>query len=159
VREPLKKRKLKSPPSVVGWREWASFPDFGVKRIKAKIDTGAKTSALHAYKLETFTRGDGHFVHFAIHPIQRKARPEIACTAEVIARRRIKSSNGASEERLIIRARVKLGQRVIPIDLSLANRDAMGFRLLLGRDALKNSFVIDPARSYLQGAPKKRLKR
>ena len=149
----------KSTPVAIGWREWAAFPDLGVKRIKAKIDTGAKTSALHAFDIETFERGGASFVRFAVHPIQRKARPHVHCEAPVKARRRIRSSNGAVEERIVIRAKLKLGAMAIPVDLSLARRDEMGFRLLLGRDALKKRFVIEPGRSYLLGAPKKGTRR
>ena len=153
------RRIPKAAPETIGWREWASLPDLGVKRVKAKIDSGAKTSALHAFKIRTAERDGALWVEFAIHPIQRQARPEIACAAEVIARRRIKSSNGAVEERFIIRTKLKLGARSYPIELSLANRDSMGFRLLLGRDALKNGFVIAPSRSYRLGEPKKRAPR
>lgn len=153
-----KKKKKTTAPQTIGWREWAAFPDLGVTRIKAKIDTGAKTSALHAFKVHETQQGGRSVVEFAIHPFQGKARPEILCAAEVKCRRRIKSSNGAVEERIVIRAKLKLGRKIYPIDLSLTNRDAMGFRLLLGRDALKR-FVIVPQGSYRLGVPKRGPKR
>lgn len=144
-------RSPQAPPAAIGWREWASLPDLGVKRIKAKIDTGAKTSAIHAFRIKTSERGGETHVEFAVHPAQRKRKPEIVCHARVIDKRRIRSSNGAVEERLIIEARLRLGDREFMIELSLADRDSMGFRLLLGRDALKKSFVIHPGRSFRLG--------
>lgn len=143
--------KPKPAPQTIGWREWAALPELGVRHIKAKIDTGAKTSALHAFDITPHERGGVLFVAFALHPIQKKRRPEIRCIAPVIARRRIKSSNGGTEERYVIRTKLKLGVKASVIELSLTNRDAMGFRLLLGRDALKKSYVIEPGRSYRLG--------
>lgn len=151
-----KKKKKKSGAAkraraVIGWREWAGLPDLGIGRIKAKIDTGAKISALHAVRVRAFERGGAVYVAFVLHPMQRARRPEIECLARVVDRRRIRSSNGETESRYIILTALQLGGDAFPIELSLANRDEMGFRLLLGRDALKNRYVIDPAKSFQAG--------
>jgi hypothetical protein len=147
----LRTTKKKAPPLLIGWREWAAFPEFKVKRIKAKIDTGAKTSALHAFNLETRRRGGVDYAEFTLHPLQKKARPEKFCAAPIVDKRWIRSSNGMVEERFIIRTLIRLGDREWPIDVSLTNRDSMGFRLLLGRDAFRKRFLIDPRASYLLG--------
>lgn len=145
------KKLVKKPPALIGWREWAAFPELGVKRIKAKIDTGAKTSALHAFRLETFRKGGVDYAEFYLHPLQKKARPEKFCFAPIVDKRWIRSSNGSVEQRFIIRTLIRLGDREWPIDLSLTNRDSMGFRLLLGRDAFRKKFLIDPRASFLLG--------
>ena len=150
----LKKRAKttkKAPPALIGWREWAAFPDLGADRIKAKIDTGAKTSAVHAYRIKTEMRDGVLWADFFLHPMQKKKRPEIKCTAPVVARRKVRSSNGSEEVRNIIETTLRLGGRAWKIQLSLARRDEMGFRLLLGRDALRKKFIIDPGASFLLG--------
>lgn len=146
-----KKKPAKAAPPAIGWREWAALPDLGVDRIKAKIDTGAKTSAIHAVRVRAFERGGGVYVSFDVHPIQRQTRPEIECVARVIDRRRVRSSNGEAETRYIIMTSLDIGGERFEIEMSLANRDDMGFRLLLGRDALKKRFVVDPAKSFRFG--------
>lgn len=144
-------RRAKAPPPLIGWREWAAFPEFGVERIKAKIDTGAKTSALHAFRIREVMRDGEAFAEFYLHPEQKRKRPEIFCAARIVDRRAIKSSNGVVENRLIVRTPIRLGNREWPIDVSLTNRDSMGFRLLLGRDALRRKVLIDPKASFLLG--------
>jgi hypothetical protein len=153
ISKPARKRasRPKAPPTLIGWREWAAFPDFGVGRIKAKIDTGAKTSAVHAFGVRTMEREGVLWAEFRLHPEQKRRRPEIRCAAPVVDRRRIRSSNGRVEERLVVRTVLALGGREWPIELSLANRDEMGFRLLLGRDAFRKDFVINPGKSFLLG--------
>ncbi len=146
-----RRRTSKPAPSIVGWREWAGLPELGVARLKAKIDTGARTSALHAVRIRAFEQGGVVVAAFAIHPVQRRTAPEIDCLARVIDRRRIRSSNGLSALRYVIVTTLRLGGAEFPIELSLADRDEMGFRLLLGRDALKNRFVVDPAKSFRTG--------
>ena len=134
---------------LIGWREWAAFPDLGIERINAKIDTGAKTSAIHAFKLkEVLIDGVPH-VEFYLHPRRRRRKPEIFCCAPVADKRLIRSSNGQEEERYVIETRLRLGDRLWKIELTLTNRDAMGYRLLIGRDALRRKFLIDPGASYL----------
>ena len=144
-------RKRALAPPLVGWREWASLPTFCDHKIKAKLDTGAKMSAIHAFRIEEFEEDDGLWAEFYLHPAQKRRRPEIFCRAPVKDRRLIRSSNGAVQDRLIVEATLQLGARRWPIEISLANRDDMGFRLLLGRDALRRRVTIDPARSFVLG--------
>ena len=149
-------KRSRTPPIEIGWREWVGFPEFDVDAIKAKIDTGAKTSAIHAFRVtETDIDGAPH-VEFFLHPEQKRRVPEMRCIAPIKDRRLIKSSNGEIQERIIVSALLAFGGREWGIDLSLANRDEMGFRLLLGRDALRNRVVIHPAKSYLLGRRKKK---
>jgi hypothetical protein len=136
---------------LIGWREWLALPDLGISAIKAKIDTGARTSALHTFCLETF-REDGRLkVRFGVHPLQRKKKPEIHCVADVVDRRRVTSSAGQSELRYVIHTTVVLGGMKWPIELTLTNRKLMRFRMLLGRNAITGRLLIDPAKSYLTG--------
>lgn len=144
-------KKAKKQKVLIGWREWAGLPDFDVNLINAKIDTGAKTSAIHAFRIrETVINGVDH-VEFYLHPVQRRKKPEVFCRAPVAGRRTVRSSNGQEEERYVIETRLRLGRRSWKIELTLTNRDAMGFRLLLGRDALGRRFLIDAGASYLLG--------
>lgn len=147
------KRPRKKPlhPLELGWREWAELPALCEQRILAKIDTGAKTSAIHAYRIRELTLDGVPHVEFYIHPVQNKRRPEIRCTAPIHDRRVFKSSNGAEQERIVIVTELRLGGRKRAIELSLANRDDMGFRLLIGRDALRKNVIIHPARSFMLG--------
>jgi len=130
-----------------------SLPALGVGAIRAKIDTGAKTSALHVWRLREKTIDGVPHAIFIVHPLAGLDRPEIACRAPIIERRVIKSSNGIGSLRVIIRTRLRMGRRSWPIDLSLANRDQMGFRLLVGRDALGERALIHPAREHMLGEP------
>ncbi len=144
----ITKKRLRTE---IGWREWAAFPDLGVERINAKIDTGAKSSAIHAFKVrEIDIDGEPH-VEFFLHPRRRRKKPEIYCRAPVVDKRVIRSSNGQEEERYVIETRLRMGERLFKIELTLTNRDAMGFRLLIGRDALRRRFIIDPGASYMLG--------
>jgi hypothetical protein len=136
---------------VLGWREWCSLPDLGVPRVKAKIDTGARSSSLHAFDVEMLKRRGQRFVRFKVHPRQRNDTDLIAAEAEVLDLRSVRSSNGEVAERPVIVTHIEiLGERW-PIELTLANRDAMGFRMLLGREALRRRFLIDSGKSYLAG--------
>ncbi|MGD9300759.1 MAG: ATP-dependent zinc protease [Desulfobacterales bacterium] len=136
---------------IVGWREWLALPDLGIQAIKAKIDTGARTSALHTFGLETFEKGGILKVKFGVHPLQRRTDIEVNCFADVVDRRRVTSSDGQSEKRYVIRTFVTLGQLLWPIELSLTSRKEMRFRMLLGRAAISEHLLIDPAKSYLCG--------
>ncbi len=144
-------RKKTSVPFAIGWREWADLPALCDRRILAKIDTGAKTSAIHAYRIRELTLDGRPHVEFFIHPVQKKRRPEVRCTAPIQDRRIFRSSNGAEQERIVIVTELRLGRRKRAIELSLANRDDMGFRLLIGRDAMRRNVVIYPARSFMLG--------
>lgn len=143
-----KKRPRKT---IIGWREWAVLPDLCNFPINAKIDTGAKSSAIHAFKIkEVDVDGVAH-VEFYLHPLQRRKKPEILCRARLVEKRTIRSSNGSEEERFVVATRLRLGKRLRKIELTLTNRDAMGFRMLVGRDALRRRFIVDPGASYLTG--------
>ena len=136
----------------IGWREWLAMPGIGIPAIKAKIDTGAKTSALHAFKLEPFTHDGKEHIRFWIHPLQRNTDLGIICEAPVYDRRTIRDSGGHEEERFVIKTRVVLCEDEWPIEISLTSRENMSFRMLLGRSAIKRkNFLIDPEISYSCG--------
>lgn len=141
----------KAAPLDIGWREWAQLPSLCEDPILAKIDTGAKTSAIHAFRIREVVRDGEAHVEFYLHPTQRERWPEVFCRAPIRDRRLIRSSDGVLQQRIVIVAALRLGTRRWPIELSLATRDAMGFRLLIGRDALRNRVIIHPARSFLLG--------
>lgn len=145
----LKKKKKSSTRPVVGWREWIGLPSFGVDKIKVKVDTGARTSALHAHRITKFTKDNATYVRFFVHPTQRKKKPEIECTALVVDERDVKNSGGKATKRFVIRTQIKVGDATWPIELTLTNRDEMGFRMLLGRQAVRRRFLVDPGRSYV----------
>lgn len=133
----------------IGWREWVALPELDISRIKAKVDTGARSSSLHAYDIEVFSRGRRDYVRFVVHPVQRETRTTLHCVAELHEHRHVKSSSGHREYRPIIRTLVELDGKRWPIDLTLTTRDSMGFRMLLGREAIRGRFLVDPGRSYL----------
>lgn len=143
-------RKRRAYP-LIGWREWVALPELGIKEIKAKIDTGARSSALHAFDLEEFTRKGKPWVRFVVHPVQRSPHPEIECSAPLVDRRLVRSSGGRTTLRPVIHTPVALGGSVWPIEITLVNRDVMGFRMLLGRQAVRGRFLVNPGRSFLNG--------
>lgn len=138
---------------LIGWREWVALPLLGADQVKAKIDTGARTSAVHAFRISPFTDGGSPHVSFRLHPVQRRKSPEIECTAPVHDQRRVRSSNGEQQLRYVIRTPIIIGDRKIIAEVTLADRDQLGFRMLLGREALRTYFLIDPGRSFLAGNP------
>jgi len=135
----------------IGWREWLALPQLGIPAIKAKIDTGARTSALHTFSLEEFTADGRRMVRFGIHPLQKRKDIALFCEAPVLERRRVKDSGGHIEKRYVIETQVILKNDMWPIHITLTNRDSMLFRMLLGRTAIAKRFVIDPGRSYTAG--------
>ena len=140
---------------VVGWREWVRLPELGVFVIKAKIDTGARSSSLHAFNVETFRRRGALWVRFQIHPRQRSIDTSIRTEARVLEHRAVRSSSGHLTQRPVIVTHIELLGQCWPIELTLANRDEMGFRMLLGREALRQRLLVDPGRSYVAGQPAK----
>ena len=140
----------KHPKAIIGWREWCALPDLALPGVLAKIDTGAKTSSLHAFDIRPSDRGDD-WLQFSVHPVQRRRRPEIVCEARCIEERAITSSNGKSEDRPVIEMELLIGERRFRPEIALTTRDDMGFRILIGRQSLNRRFVVDPAQSYCCG--------
>jgi hypothetical protein len=145
------KKVVKKPKLISGWREWAQLPDLRVEMIKVKVDTGAKTSSLHAFEVSTFMYMGRDFVQFDVHPIQDNDLITHTCICPIVDYRRITSSTGHSQKRIIIHTTLKMGEFSSLVELSLANRDEMGFRMLVGRNAIQRSILVDPARSFLLG--------
>lgn len=135
---------------MLGWEEWLALPDLGLPAIKAKVDTGARTSALHAFSLDVFGPNERPKVRFGVHPVPGRDDIAVYCTADVIDRREVTSSNGERESRLVIASRVQMGDRAWPIEITLANRETMAYRMLLGRQAILDDMFVDPAASFRQ---------
>ena len=138
-------------PFVLGWREWVSLPQLGLPALKAKIDTGARTSALHAFSIETFGPVEAPRVRFGVHPVDYNDDIEVWCTAKIVDRREVRSSNGQAEHRYIVETPIKIGDREWPVEISLTNRYTMAHRMLLGRTALEpQSVSVLPWSEYRQ---------
>ena len=136
---------------VVGSEEWLGLPELGIPAIKARVDSGAKTSSLHAYNIRGFKRGTVAWVSFELHPIQHDRRTIVRCECEVLDKRLVKSSTGIAEKRYVIRTRLHLGRQRWDIEVTLTNRDSMGYRMLLGREAMHERILVDPSASFLCG--------
>ena len=152
--KPKPKTTLKSQPklkkTIVGWREWIALPAFGLPAVKAKLDTGARTSALHAFNIETLERNGSTWVKFDAHPLHGNDDVVVRCSAPLVDTRRVRNP-GRSERRFVIETLVGLGGIEWPIELTLTNRDEMGFRALIGREALRGHWIVDPALSHRAG--------
>lgn len=142
--KPKKKRKS------IGWREWVSLPELGITTIKAKVDTGARTSALHAFSLRPFKEGNKDRISFDMHPLQQDMSQVVTSVADIIDRRWVTDSGGHREERFVICTPIVLGGESWPIEITLTERDTMLFRMLLGRSAIRKRYKVDPARSFIR---------
>ena len=136
---------------LLGWREWVSFPDLDLPAVKAKVDTGARTSALHAFDVQKDTGPGGEWVSFSVQPLQRNQKVIRRCKARVIDTRRVTDSGGHTEERIFVETRVQIGALIRTIELTLTERHNMLFRMLLGRTALVPDIHVNPGKSYLAG--------
>jgi hypothetical protein len=145
--------------ATIGWREWLSLPQLGIAYLKAKVDTGARTSALHASYVKPYREQGIRMVRFGIHPLQRRTDIIIECTAVVRDRREVTDSGGHREKRYVIETQATLGDVSWPLELTLTNRDSMRFRMLLGRTAMEDRFVVNPSASYLLGVRPSRSRR
>lgn len=136
--------------TLIGWDEFCAFPDLGLPAVRAKIDTGAKTTAMHAYDIQPFKKEGQNFVRFKTCPIKNDKNLIIECVAPLADKRRITSSNGEKETRYVIRTALIIGEKKLKTEISLTSRDRMQFRMLLGRDDLKRAkFLVDPRKSCL----------
>ena len=140
---------------VIGWREWVQLPQLGVFETKAKVDTGADNSSLHAFNVERFERDGVDYVRFEIHPKRRSRKPVIQCEAPLATERKVKNPGGRTELRPVIRTIIVVDGVEIDALVNLTSRDNMGFRMLLGRRTVRSKFVIDPGRSYLGTRPRR----
>ena len=146
--------------TLTGWREWVSLPDLEVDWIKAKIDTGARTSSLHAFDIREFDREGEAWVRFRVKPWQDSQEDAVVVECPVHDRRAVRSSSGHAQERLVVQLRIRLVDREVLAEITLSNRDEMGFRMLIGREALCRGYIVDPARSFLGGrAPREARRR
>ncbi|MFZ0452092.1 MAG: RimK/LysX family protein [Desulfatiglandaceae bacterium] len=136
----------------IGWREWVRLPGLYIPAIKAKIDTGARSSALHAFNIVEEFQADGRkMIRFAMRPLQRRKNLILNCTADLLERRMVTDSGGHRELRHVIQTPVMLGGKTWPIEITLTHRDTLKFRMLLGRTALRGCYLVDPEKSYLTG--------
>jgi len=146
--------------TIVGWREWVTLPDAGVPWIKAKIDTGARTSSIHAFDVEEFRADDGtDWVRFGVRPWQESDEDAVVVERPVHDRRTVRSSSGHSDERIVVLMDVVLHGRTRTVEMTLSNRDEMGFRMLIGREALRDGFLVAAGESFLGGRAPRRVRR
>ncbi|HEY9771381.1 MAG TPA: RimK/LysX family protein [Coleofasciculaceae cyanobacterium] len=139
---------------IIGWREFVTLPQLEINQIKAKIDTGARSSALHAFNIRELSQNGKRIIRFQVHPVQRNSKTTKTTQAELLEYRKIRNSGGITQLRPVIKTEVKLGDQSWVIELSLTDRDVMGFRMLLGRQAVRNKFLVDPGKSFLQSRRK-----
>lgn len=141
---------MSNEPFMLGWEEWVALPDLGLPSVKAKVDTGARTSALHADRIEAFGPASAPMVRFIVHPVPGREDILVTCSCLVAGRREVTSSNGDRETRFVVSTRVTIGEREWPIELTLTNRANMSYRMLLGRQAVREDIFVDPTSSFRQ---------
>lgn len=139
----------------IGWREWVGLPGLDTQWIKAKIDTGARSSSLHAFDVQSFERDGASWVRFSVHPWQRSNADAHTVETPVLDWRSVRSSSGQSDRRPVIRTGLRIGSTTHDVEITLARRDEMGFRMLVGREALRRRYLVDAGRSYLAGKPER----
>ncbi len=149
------RRRIIKDKLLIGWNEWCQLPDLNLSAVKAKIDTGAKTSAIHAFDIKPIRMKGKKFVRFSVHPLQGNNDVIVRCKAPVVDERNVMSSNGHKEHRIVIKTPLILGNQTWDIELTLSNRDPLKFRMLLGREALNGRVIIDPIHTTRQGKIKK----
>ncbi|RNE57007.1 ATP-dependent zinc protease family protein [Cryobacterium tepidiphilum] len=153
---------MTEPPhlsTIAGWREWVNLPGIGVPWIKAKLDTGARSSSLHAFDIRVSQGAGGERVRFGVHPWQESEEDAVEVECAVHDRRSVRSSSGHEEERIVVLMDVTILGRTVPAEVTLTNRDSMGFRMLIGREALRQGFLVDSAQSYLGGRAPRPVRR
>jgi hypothetical protein len=150
----LIKTLIKRP--IIGWREWVGLPELGITKIKAKVDTGARTSALHAFALHPFEEDGKQKIRFEMHPYQHNTDYIVTCVADIVDRRFVTDSGGHSEERFVIMTPITIAGQTWPIEITLTERETMLFRMLLGRSALRKRFIVNPARSFVTTKARKK---
>lgn len=141
------------PKQTLGWREWLALPDLGIDYIKAKVDTGARTSALHAFRVELFDKDGESWVRFGMHPLQYDPDEVVECEARLLDQREVRDSGGHSEMRYVIHSTIQIGDAQVDAEITLTDRESMKFRMLLGRTAMRGNYLVDPGRSYLSRKP------
>ena len=142
---------IKQKKITIGWREWGCLPELKIPAIKLKIDTGAKTSAIHAFNIKKHSHDGCDYVHFFVYPIQGNKKISCKCRAKVVDERYVMSSNGHKERRYVIETILNIGYEQWKIEVTLSDRDPLKFRMLLGRDAMRSRVIIDPNSSFKQG--------
>ncbi len=147
------KKSSRRGVSTIGWREWLALPDLGIEKIKVKVDTGARSSSLHAFNITCFKKRKIEYVRFEVHPLQRSSRGAMEVEAEILDERSVRSSSGVASLRPVIQTDIEFMGERWPIELTLAGRDEMGFRMLLGREAIRNRFLVDAGKSFYGGRP------
>ncbi|QWC86976.1 RimK/LysX family protein [Nocardioidaceae bacterium] len=146
-------------PQVAGWREWVTLPDLDVAWVKAKLDTGARTSSLHAWDIEEFERDGRVWLRYTVLPWQDSSEDQVRLESPLHDQRAVRSSSGHAEERHVVTMLVRLLDRTVTAEVTLTNRDDMGFRMLVGREALRQGFLVDSSRSYVGPRPPLALRR
>lgn len=141
---------------IIGWREWVGLPDIGLPRLKAKIDTGARSSSLHAIDIESFDQAGELYVRFKVHPVQRSTAKLVTCEAKIFDVRDVRSSSGEVSKRYVIQTNVRWKRLTWPVELTLADRSSMGFRMLMGREAIRGRALVNAGESYFGGRPRRK---